>query len=62
METKQGPVDLAPAERAQKVLLRPGGNSGGEGDEVCHDAAFRLSPSPLPEEERDYVSKLYTDG
>jgi hypothetical protein len=30
-ETEQAPVDLAPAERAQRLCLRPGGNSQGEG-------------------------------
>ena len=30
-ETGKGPVDLFSAERAQTILLRPGGNSRGEG-------------------------------
>jgi MOSC domain-containing protein YiiM len=30
-ETEKGPVDLSPAERAQVMHLRPGGNIGGEG-------------------------------
>ncbi len=31
-ETRKGPVDLFSAERAQTILLRPGGNSWGEGN------------------------------
>ena len=37
-ETEKGPVDLSPAERARKILLRPGGNSQGEGDRTIASA------------------------
>ena len=45
-ETGKGPVDLFPAERAQMIFLRPGGNSKGEGAQ-----SFTPHPNLLPEGE-----------
>ena len=44
-------MDLFPAERAQMILLRPGGNNRGEGAHIPLSICLLMSPHPnlLPE-------------